>query len=78
MRYSKKLPKEVKDKLDAYIKRIEAIKWFNPSDNFNREAAEKQIAIVLKSFGVKALVEWWSLKTYFDWNNVRPVVQDEA
>ena len=36
MKYNQKLPAEVEEKLDAYIERIKAIKWFQPKADLMR------------------------------------------
>ena len=77
-KYNQKLPKNVEKRLDAYIERIKAIKWFKPSPGFKREDAEKQVAIALKAFGVEASIEWCSLKTKNDLDAARDAAWSAA
>jgi len=70
-KYNQKLPAKVEKNLDAYIERIKTIKWFKPGPDFSREKAESQIQVALEAFGVKASVEWRSLKTPQDWGAAR-------
>ena len=77
-KYGQELPKEIEERLDAYIERIKAIKWFKPSKDFRREDAERQISVALKAFGVKASVEWRSLKTVSDWGAAWDAARDAA
>ena len=70
-KYNQKLPVEVEEQLDAYIKRIKAIKWLKPSLPLNKEKVEQDVKIALEGFGVKAKVEYRSLKTVGDWDAAR-------
>lgn len=36
--------------LDAYIERIKAIKWFQPSEKIDKAIIEKQTSVILKAF----------------------------
>ena len=78
MKYRQKLPKEIEAKLDAYVERIKAIKWFKPAADFDRSAAERQVTVALEAFGVKASVEWRSLKTSSDWDAAMDAAWDAA
>lgn len=39
MKYNQELPKDVEKKLDDYIERIKAIKWFQPVENLKKETS---------------------------------------
>ncbi len=76
MKYKQKLPADVEAKLDAYIDRITAIKWFQPSADLKREDIDKQVNVVLEAFGVKASIEYRVLKTTKDWDAARGAAWD--
>ncbi len=78
MKYKQKLPADVEAKLDAYIDRITAIKWFQPSADLKREDIDKQVNVVLEAFGVKASIEYRVLKTTKDWDAARGAAWDAA
>jgi len=78
MKYGQELPKEVEARLDAYIERIKAIQWFKPAKDFKRETAESQVQLALEAFGVKASLEWRSLKTEDDWVAAWDAARDAA
>jgi len=78
MKYNQQLPKEIEEQLDAYIERIKAIKWFKVSPDFSKEETEKQVNIALEAFGVKASIEYRSLKTTNDWGAARVAAWDAA
>jgi len=67
-KYGQELPKDIEDKLDAYIERIKNIKWFTISKDYSQAKATKQIKLALKCFVVKAEIEYKSLKTENDWD----------
>ena len=77
-KYNQKLPKEVEVKLDAYIKRIKKIKWFKPEANLDKEKVERDVKVALEAFGVKASIEYRSLKTVEDWDAARDAARDAA
>src|SRR3989304_4448379 len=60
-KYKQELPEEIKKKLDAYIDRIKAIKWFQPAKDLKKSDVETQLSIVLDVSGVKASVEYRKL-----------------
>jgi len=68
MKYKQTLPRNVEKQLDEYIERIRAIKWFKVSPDIKREAVDKQVNVVLEAFGVKASIEYRSLKDSKDWD----------
>ena len=78
MKYGQELPKEIEDKLDAYIKRIKAIKWFKPSPELKKDDVSKQVNLVLEAFGVKASIEYRELKTVQDWGAAWGTARDAA
>ncbi len=78
MKYNQKLPAKVEKQLDSYIKRIKAIKWFQPNKDLKREDIDKQINISLEAFGIKAGVEYRTLKTSKDWDAARDAAWDAA
>jgi hypothetical protein len=78
MKYNQKLPKAVELQLDNYIQRIKDIKWFKPSADLKKEDIEKQVNISLEAFGVKAGIEYRSLKTEKDWDAARDAARDAA
>lgn len=49
-KYGQELPSEVESKLDAYIERIKAIKWFQPSEKIDKATIDKQTSVILKAF----------------------------
>ena len=67
MKYNQELPKEVEAKLDTYIERVKAIKWFHPSPDLKQEDISKQVTVALEAFGIKASVEYRKLQTPNDW-----------
>lgn len=77
-KYNQKLPKEVEKKLDVYIDRIKAIKWFKPEPNIDKEKINKEVNIALEAFGVKASIEYRSLKTPQDWDAARDAARGAA
>src|SRR6185295_13609765 len=77
MKYNQELPKEVEKDLDAYIKRIKAIKWFKPK-NIVKTDVDQQIKVALKCFGVEATIEYRLLKTSADWGAARGAARDAA
>ena len=78
MKYKQELPKEVEAKLDAYIERIKNIKWFKPSSELKKDEIEKQVNIVLKSFGVEATIEYRKLVTQKDRDAAWGAARDAA
>ena len=78
MKYGQKLPKKVEQKLDDYIERIKAIKWFKPAKDIKREDIDNQVNIVLKSFGVEASIEYRSIKREEDWEAAREAAREAA
>ena len=77
-KYGQKLPKKVEKKLDAYIERIKAIKWFKPSPDFKEEDARVLAEKVISSFGAAATVEFRGLKSPEDWDAARGAALDAA
>ena len=67
----KQLPQEIQDKLDTYLTRIKAVKWFQPSADLKREEVEQKVNVVLEGFGVKAKITYSLLKTEKDWGAAR-------
>ena len=65
-KYNQELPKEVEERLDAYIERINNIRWFQPQVEIDKEETDKEIKFVLKAFGVEAGIEYRELKTRQD------------
>ena len=78
MKYGQELSKEVETKLDAYIERIKAIKWFQPAVDLKREEIEKQISLSLEAFGIKAGIEYKKLSTPKDWDAAWSATRDVA
>ena len=78
MKYNQKLPKKVEKELDAYIKRIEKINWFQLSPDFKKSETNKQIKIALDAFGIKAKIEYRTLKTEQDWYAARDAARGAA
>ena len=66
-KYNQELPKEVEDKLDAFLERIKAIKWFQPQTEINKEEVEKEVNFYLSCFGFTAGIEYRELRTEKDW-----------
>ena len=77
-KYGQELPAEVESKLDAYIERVKAIKWFKPSASIDKSAVKKQVSVVLKAFGVEASLEYRTLKTPQDWDAAWGAARDAA
>ena len=74
----KNLPQKVNNQIDAYIKRIKAIKWFKPSADVKRIDVDKQINVALEAFGIKANIEYRTLKKLEDWDAARGAAWDAA
>ena len=74
----KQLPQEIQDKLDTYLTRIKAVKWFQPSADLKREEVEQKVNVVLEGFGVKAKITYSLLKTEKDWGAARGAAWDAA
>lgn len=66
MKYGQELPKNVEADLDAYIERIKNIQWFKPSKDIKSEDIDRQVNVVLEAFGVKASIEYRSIKNSND------------
>jgi len=77
-KYNQKLPKEVEDKLDAFLERIKAIKWFQPQAEINKEEVEKEVNFYLSCFGFTAGIEYRELKTEKDWASARASARASA
>lgn len=77
-KYNQKLPKNVEKQLDEYIERIKNINWFKPSSDISRKETDKQINVVLEAFGVKASVEYRSIKNKNDWDAAWDAARDAA
>ena len=77
-KYGQKLPKEVESKLDAYIERIKAIKWFQPAKDLKREAVDTVAKFAVKTFGLDVSIEYRKLKTPEDWDAARDAAWDAA
>ena len=78
MKYKQELPADVEAQLDAYIERIKAIKWFQPSPDLKRETIDTTINVALKAFGVEASIEYRRLATPDDWDAARDAAWDAA
>ena len=78
MKYNQELPAEVEAQLDAYIERIKAIKWFQPSADLKRTDVDTQVNLVLKAFGIEASIEYKQLKTVEDWDAAWGAARDAA
>ena len=78
MKYNQKLPAKVEKQLDKYIERIKAIQWFKVSPDIKREDVDNQVNFALEGFGVKASIEYRSLKSSEDWYAARYAAQDAA
>jgi hypothetical protein len=83
MKYNQKLPAEVEAQLDAYIERIKAIKWFQPSADLKKEEINKQVTVAseafrVEAFGVEASIEYRKLETTEDWDAARDVALGAA
>src|SRR3990167_3588854 len=74
----KQLPQEIQDKLDTYLTRIKAVKWFQHSADLKREEVEQKVNVVLEGFGVKAKITYSLLKTEKDWGAARGAAWDAA
>ena len=86
MKYGQELPKNVEADLDAYIERIKNIQWFKPSKDIKSEDIDRQVNVVLEAFGVKASIEYRSIKNSNDldaawgsaWDSARDAARDAA
>jgi len=78
MKYKQELPDDVVKKLDAYVERIKAIKWFTPSADLKKEKVETAVKVSLKAFGVEAKIEFKQLKTTEDWDAAWDAARDAA
>ena len=65
-KYNQKLPKKVEKKLDDFLVRIKKIPWFSPSPDLKKSDIDKLVKVSLKAFGVKAGIEYRTLKTKDD------------
>ena len=65
------LPQEVQDRVNTFIEKLPTIPWFKPSKELKKEEVEKQAKFTLECFGVKAEIEYRSLKTEKDWDSAR-------
>ena len=65
-KYNQELPKEIEEKLDKYIERIRAIRWFKPSSDLKKDSITAQVTVALKAFGVEASIEYRKLETLED------------
>ena len=70
-KYNQKLPKKVEKKLDDFLVRIKKIPWFSPSPDLKKSDIDKLVKVSLKAFGVKAGIEYRTLKTKDDWASAR-------
>ena len=72
------LPKDVQDRLDAYIERVRKIRWFKQKNGWKKTEATKQIKIALRAFGVEAKIEYRKLESSSDWDAARDAAWDAA
>ena len=70
-KYNQKLPKKVEKKLDDFLVRIKKIPWFSPSPDLKKSDIDKLVKVSLKAFGVKAGIEYRTLKTKDAWASAR-------
>lgn len=78
MKYKQELSPKIEKKLDDYIERIRVIKWFSPSPDLKREEIDRKVNFALETFGLKASIEYRSLKTDKDWDAARDAALDAA
>ena len=78
MDFKQQLPKEVQERLDAYIERIKKINWFKPAANLNKAKIKSQVNLICKAFGVEASLEFKYLKTKEDWDAARAAARAAA
>ena len=57
--------------LDAYLKRIQKIKWFTPHIGLNLGGINFKVQDSLRAFDVEAIPEYRSFKTFTDWGAIR-------
>ena len=74
----KKLPKIVQNRVNAFIDNLPKVPWFKPSKGLKKEEVEKQANFTLECFGVKAEIEYRSLKTKKDWASAWDSARDLA
>ena len=77
-KYNQVLPKEVEARLDAYIERIKAVQWFKPKAGTKKADIERMVNVSLDAFGVKAGIEFRSLKTENDYAAAWGAARDAA
>lgn len=74
----KKLPKKTQQEVNNFIDNLKNIPWFNPSDSLTKQEVDKQINFTLECFGIKASIEYKSLKISEDWASARASAWDSA
>ncbi len=65
------LPQNVQDRVNAFIEKLPTIPWFKPSKELKKEEVEKQAKFTLECFGIKASVEYRTIKSETDWDSAR-------
>ena len=65
------LPQEVQERVNNFIDKLPTIPWFKPSKDLKKSDVDKQINFTLECFGVKASIEYKTLKSEEDWASAR-------
>ncbi len=63
------LPQEVQERVNNFIDKLPTIPWFKPSKDLKKSDVDKQINFTLECFGVKASIEYKTLKSEEDWDS---------
>ena len=77
-KYNQELPQEVEKKLDDYIGRIRAIKWFKPEPKTTKDKIDTLVNAAIKGFGIEASVEYRKLSTVDDYIAARDAARGAA
>jgi hypothetical protein len=72
------LPQEVQERVNNFIDKLPTIPWFKPSKDLKKSDVDKQINFTLECFGVKASIEYKTLKSEEDWASARDSARDSA
>lgn len=77
MNYGQELPKTIEDQLDFYFKRLDAIKWFQPS-RLDEDLTNQQINRVLDAFSINAGIKYKRLGSIMDFAQARDDAKSAA
>ena len=72
------LPQEVQERVNNFIDKLPTIPWFKPSKDLKKSDVDKQINFTLECFGIKANIEYKTLKSEEDWTSARTSARTSA